>query len=77
MAEVNSDNRRCPICGAATSPCHGHTALCLPCTENEIGMTLPELLARVNETLAKGRKRKWSLSSDTGARRFNKYRPTT
>ncbi|HEX5347900.1 MAG TPA: hypothetical protein VFW64_12500 [Pseudonocardiaceae bacterium] len=52
--------RTCPAgCGTPTVPQHGHPSLCLPCTEKDIGMTLAELQARVNERLAKGRTRKW------------------
>ena len=69
-----TDLYRCPKrCGRHTQPQRGHPSLRLPCTENEIGMTLAELRARVNDTLTRGRKRNWSMHSDTGARRWTKH----
>lgn len=50
----------CPAgCGTRTVPQRGLPSLCLPCTEDDIGMTLAEHRTRVNEVLAKGRTRKW------------------
>lgn len=49
----------CPTCQTATSPVQDHPALCLPCTEAEIGMTIAELRTRVADLTQKGRKRKW------------------
>lgn len=49
----------CPTCQTATSPIRNHPTLCLPCTEQEIGMTVQELRTRVSDLTQKGRKRKW------------------
>lgn len=51
----------CPTCGIATTPVHGRRALCLSCTEAEIGETLPELRRRVNALILKSRRRKWRV----------------
>lgn len=49
----------CPLCGTPTKPQRQvHPSLCLPCTEDDIGMTLAEHRARVNEVLNRGRKRR-------------------
>lgn len=72
------DLERCPKgCGRHTQPQRGHPTLCLPCTEAELGETLPKLRARVNELLTKGRKRNWSLFTDTGSRRWTKHQHLT
>lgn len=49
----------CPTCRTPTTPVQNHPALCLPCTEAEIGMTVAELRTRVSDLTQKGRKRKW------------------
>ena len=50
----------CPLCGTPTPLAHhGHRALCLPCTETELGQTYPEIQTRINALLQKGRTRKW------------------
>lgn len=68
------DLERCPKgCGRRTTPQRGHPSLCLSCTEAELGTTLEKLRARINELLARGRKRGWSVHSDTGARRWTKH----
>lgn len=50
----------CPLCGNPTSPQREiHPSLCLPCAEADIGVTLAEHRARINEVLNKGKTRKW------------------
>ena len=50
----------CPSCRVPTPLAHhGHNALCLPCTEEDIGMTLAQHRARINDVLNRGRTRKW------------------
>lgn len=54
---------QCRTCHTATTPQQRggrwHPSLCLTCTEHEIGSTLAELRVRINDVLARGRKRKW------------------
>lgn len=54
---------RCPSCGTPTIPRTAggrtHQSLCFACTEFELGHPWAEEKKRINELLAKGRKRRW------------------
>lgn len=57
---MTSDLYTCPVCARPTTPQRGLRSLCLPCTEDDIGVTLAEHRARINEVLGKGKTRKWN-----------------